>query len=250
MQRGCSTPAVKVAQSRPWWTSSPASALSARRACIPRPGAARTPTAPDGQRYGHRPTPPDPARHDLKHQFQVRQIQIRNDLRGLFRGRQKIPRRIIMIQRFNQDRQIGRLRTGITQVVGKASRGLCPLGKTRHHMHGPAVDCAGIGDGLINRGAGLRPAPGQGAQPVFAPRHIAPRRIQAQHRQAGFEQRGAHGLCVMVIGPVTFHRVKSRTFGRANGVGQGQFGPQKPQIGGKFGHTSHSTSNLVTRACT
>ena len=117
------------------------------------------------------------------------------------------------------------------------------------------MDVAGIdGIGVIQRrvdaGTRFRFAPDKRRQPVLASPDIAARRVQPQHGQPGFCQRPLNCAGILVIGPVAFHSVEACRRGRAHGIRKRPVRPQKSQIGGEPGHSSHSTSKPFTSSRT
>mmetsp|Transcript_23922 Transcript_23922/g.43493 ORF Transcript_23922/g.43493 Transcript_23922/m.43493 type:complete len:284 (+) Transcript_23922:627-1478(+) len=174
----------------------------------------------------------------IKHKFQVRRAHIRNDLNGLIRGLQKVPRRIVAVQRLDQNGPLARHLAGISKVRHKRLMRRRTSGKACHYMHRPCIYHSGISQSLIDRSPRLALTSGQSRQPILAPRHITPPRVQAQHRQSRVVQRRAHIRSGHIIRPMTLHRIKTRRLRRTNGIRQRPVRPQEPQICRKTRHVS------------
>jgi hypothetical protein len=106
----------------------------------------------------------------VEHQLQVCHTDCSDDEMGLFGGLQKIPRRVMPVDRFDQDRDSRdrRLSGGIGQVRHVHSPGVSPAGETGHDMDHLSLDPGGLGKGLIDGGAGLGLAAGQCGRSMLA----------------------------------------------------------------------------------
>ena len=177
----------------------------------------------------------------IEHQLEVGLADSLDDGFGLRAGAEEIARRVVVVQRLNQDRHAVRrgLHTGVLQVCFEGRFGLRAFGETGHHVDIWRPDPKGIGDGLVNRGAGVGFAKRKRREAIFA--GCPTRCVEAEHCQACFLQRGVNRGRVGVVGPVAFDGVKACTVGSADGVGEGQFCPQKAEIGREFGHLSRPT---------
>ena len=182
----------------------------------------------------------------VEHQPQVRRAHSFDDPPRLVGMVQEISRRVMMVQRLDQEGDIRRHAGGVAKILDETGLGPHALGKAGHGMDVRCGDGPGIGDRQVNCRPCLILASRYRGQPVIPASHIAAQRVQPQHDKAGRIECRFHICRVMVIGPMAFDSVKSGCVRRMDGLDQRTVSPQKPQIGRKLRHSSHSMSKPVT----